>query len=230
MANQEEGLALPWLEWQRQKPLYADKICIENLQISTDVFPDSFGRNKAQPALVSVTLFLDQQFQSAATKDTLDHSTINYGTLSKKIREAIEDHAGSDDLLAIQQMWKLIGDMVPSEIVKAIETDIFLPKACMLGDGIGFRKSTIHEGSDSLVIYFKNIRTSAILGVNAHERVLKQPVVANVWLDDPKEEIQIPLHVRSVEKCIVEVRTSRLSIDEIEIYCNRQSNNRLSRL
>ncbi|KAL9077869.1 MAG: hypothetical protein Q9157_003200 [Trypethelium eluteriae] len=204
MGNQDERSALPWLEWQRRKPLCADKICIENLQISTDVFPDSFGRHKAQPALISVTLSLGQQFQSAATKDTLDHSTIHYGTLSKKIREAIESKAGTDDLLAIQQMWKLIGDMIPSEVVQAIETDIFLPKACMIGDGIGFRKSMLREGFDSLVIYFKNVRTSALLGVNAHERVLKQPVIANVWLDDPKEEIQIPLHVRSAEKCIIE--------------------------
>ena len=202
-----DSKALPWFEWQRQSPVGADKICIDNLQISTDGFPDSFGRRKTQPALISVALFLRQQFQSAAEKDALDQSTINYGSLSKDIRDAIEGKAKAGELLDKYRTWRLIEDVIPVKAIGAFETDLFFPKACMMGDGIGFKKSMItNQGLSSAVIYFKNIRIPALIGVNAHERQSRQPIIANVWLDDPKEEIEIPLHVRSAEKCIVEVR------------------------
>ncbi|KAI9692514.1 MAG: hypothetical protein M1822_006745 [Bathelium mastoideum] len=201
-SNNSKGL--PWLEWQCKKPIYADKISIKNLQISTDVFPDSFGRNKTQPALISVTLSLRQQFHSAAKEDALDESTINYGTLSKKILETIQRKTGTNELTTVQQLWSMTGDLIPFEVVEALEIDIFFPKACATADGIGFKSSMTREGYGSLVIYFKNIRTTALIGVNAHERESKQPVVVNVWLDDPKEEIQIPSHVRIVGKNIIQ--------------------------
>ena len=207
--KENDSMGLPFVEWQRKKPVYADRVCIDKLQFSTDVFPDAFGRDKAQPGLISIALSLREQFQSAAQTDALDQSTINYGTLSKAILKSIKQRSASGELIMMEQIWSLIGDLIPSESVEAVEIDIFLPKACMVGDGIGFKKSMTRGGYDSLVIYFKNIRTSTIIGVNAHERKLKQPVIANVWLDDPKEEISIPEHVRIVERILIEVRETR---------------------
>ena len=217
---------LSWPGWQRHRPIQADKICIDNLQISTDVFLDPFGRTKSQPALLSVTLFLRQQFQSAAKKDALDQSTVHYGSLSKNIRETIERKAGTDELRTVRQMWNLIIDMLLDEtVVDAFEIDIFFPKACLTGDGIGFRKSMSRNGPGSFIIYFKNLRVSTLIGVNSHEREYKQPVIANVWLDDAEEEILVStqLYVWQAQQSIVEVCPILFhAFQEADAHCDRQ--------
>ena len=66
-------------------------IQVNNLQTNLKVGTDAWGRaGKLQPALISATVSLLQDFGTAAMGDDVDQSTIHYGILSKEILKVAE--------------------------------------------------------------------------------------------------------------------------------------------
>ncbi|KAL2358501.1 Dihydroneopterin aldolase-domain-containing protein [Cryomyces antarcticus] len=176
-------------EWEREVQLYSDKVSVHNLQVTTDAGPDVWGRfGKPQPALVSVCLSLNRSFESAAERDVVDQSTVHYGKLSKSILSDVKKRAGGLEgihALAIAVESAAFSTDVSGGIIGACEVDILYPKGSMLGEGAGLRSSTARKsGKHATMLYLKNVQIPTLVGVNSNERTMKQPVIANVWVDN----------------------------------------------
>jgi hypothetical protein len=80
---------------------------------------------------------------------------------------------------------KSVRDVAGSTDIYAIETNICYMKGSMFGEGAGHITSRIEgTGTRSNVLYLHDVRIPCLIGVNANERLQKQPVVLNVWVDN----------------------------------------------
>jgi dihydroneopterin aldolase len=164
-----------------------DKIIVQNLEVTVNAGTDVWGRQKVQRALISVSVTLGHQFASASTTDTVDASTIHYGILSKAIQADVQssksEWASTHSLSAVigQSVEKVAG----STPIFAVETNVCYVKGSMFGDGAGYTTSRIIQGADvqSHVLYLRNVRIPCLIGVNSNERLQKQPVVLNIWVE-----------------------------------------------
>ncbi|KAL5118584.1 hypothetical protein ACEQ8H_003435 [Pleosporales sp. CAS-2024a] len=163
-----------------------DKIIVQDLDVVVHAGKDVWGRQKAQRALISVAVTLGQRFASASATDTVDASTIHYGILSKAIQARLQ--ACNAEWMSTAGLSALVGDSVAevagSTSIYAIETDVCYVKGSMFGDGCGHSTSTL-VGTDtrSSVLYLRNVRIPCVIGVNSNERLQKQPVVVNLWVE-----------------------------------------------
>ncbi len=195
-------------EWQKSLKQRTDIISIQNLLVTVNAGTDAWSRPKQQPALISVNLSLINPFSSAITGDDLDTSTINYGTLSKNIVAAASheptrwlSHAG-----LVKAIETAVADTCPEEdMLYTSEVDVLFPKATLLGEGVNLRLSRAYDlGTHSTVLHLKNLKVAAIVGVNAHERLLKQTVIANVWIDCVTDMLSMAAH-NKLEQHVVAV-------------------------
>lgn len=163
-----------------------DKIMVQNLEVVVNAGKDVWGREKKQRALISVTLTLGKQFTSASSTDSVDDSTVHYGTLSKAIQARFSDdtQAWSSTAALSAAVSQCVRDVAGSTEIYAIETSICYLKGSMLGEGAGHMTSWIEKsGTRASVLYLRNVRIPCLIGVNANERLQKQPVDVNVWID-----------------------------------------------
>lgn len=174
--------------WERNQPYTADKVLVRNLSVTANAGVDVWGRQKEQPALISVTLSLSERFKSAAEGDVVDRSTVHYGKMSKNIIAAVQERAKAG-WLSTHQLALLVEEAAcktaaePS-LISACEVTIYYPKASMLGEGAGMIHSrNSSNGEVSRVLYLRNVRIPCLIGVNSHERKMKQAVIANLWID-----------------------------------------------
>ncbi|KAI9680983.1 MAG: hypothetical protein M1829_001063 [Trizodia sp. TS-e1964] len=177
-------------EWDRRSVAVGDKIRIRGLATNANVGVDAWGRRKVQPLLISVTLALSQPFLSAAAKDQIDPSTVHYGLLSKTILAAVEKKAQEAMDLATLAfvVTDAVSQTVPdmATVLRTLEVQISLPKASLLGAAAGYQFAKIwSEGvvGVSEVLFLKDIRIATLIGVNAHEKKMRQHVLVNVWID-----------------------------------------------
>lgn len=164
-----------------------DKIMVQNLEVVVNAGKDVWGRQKKQRALISVTLTLGKQFTSASSTDSVDDSTVHYGTLSKAIQARFKDDtmAWMSTAALSAAVSKSVRDVAGSTDIYAIETNICYMKGSMFGEGAGHITSRIEgTGTRSNVLYLRDVRIPCLIGVNANERLQKQPVVLNVWVDN----------------------------------------------
>ncbi|KAF3045315.1 hypothetical protein E8E11_001423 [Didymella keratinophila] len=163
-----------------------DKIIVQNLAVTVNAGTDVWGRKKKQRALISVTVTLGNHFASASSSDTVDESTVHYGTLSKAIQGRIQDDnlewmSTADLSIAIAGIVRTAAGSAP---IFAIETNVCYLKGSMFGDGAGHQASIVTTtGIYSNVLYLRNVRIPCLIGVNSNERLQKQPVVVNLWVD-----------------------------------------------
>ncbi|OAL04611.1 hypothetical protein IQ06DRAFT_267942 [Phaeosphaeriaceae sp. SRC1lsM3a] len=165
-----------------------DKIMVQNLEVTANAGKDVWGRPKMQRALLSVTVTLKQHFESASKTDTVDASTIHYGTLSKAVQADVQGRLSgwvSTEALSANIVHS-VNKVAGSTPLYAVETDICYLKGSMFGDGAGYRTSRFMADSSaacSNVLYLRDVRIPCLIGVNANERLQKQPVVVNIWIE-----------------------------------------------
>ncbi|KAF2655012.1 hypothetical protein K491DRAFT_679233 [Lophiostoma macrostomum CBS 122681] len=166
----------------------SDRISVRNLQILLSAGVDAWGREKQQPVLVTITLHLKKPFDSAAEADALDSSTVHYGKLSKSILERLRANDSHVTTLALTgQVAQVSADMADNAL-RALTAEVFYPKGSMLGDGAGWSWSYYHlEKSFSKVLHLRNVRVPCLIGVNANERLQKQPLIINLWIECAKD-------------------------------------------
>ncbi|KZM25826.1 uncharacterized protein EKO05_0002545 [Ascochyta rabiei] len=163
-----------------------DKIFVQNLAVTVNAGTDVWGRKKKQRALISVTVTLGTNFNSASSTDTVDESTVHYGTLSKAIQARIQDDSldwmsTADLSISIAGIVRTAAGSAP---IYAIETDVRYLKGSMFGEGACHQTSIITQsGTYSNVLYLQNVRIPCLIGVNSNERLQKQPVVVNLRVD-----------------------------------------------
>lgn len=191
-----------------------DKILIRNLSVNARIALDAWGREKSQPVLVSVALSLFQHFHSAAERDEVNQSTINYGTLSKAIIGWVDEEA--QEALSLEGFAHLVMEAIygqsPSpQLLDMIEVELFLPKASLLGAGVGFRYRRASPELEKLdadiskVFFLKDLKIPTIVGVNSHERKSKQFVVVNISIDPLETQTGLDFHI-VLQEIVTEVR------------------------
>lgn len=179
---------VPKASWDAElaRSLHFDKIMVQNLEVVVNAGKDVWGRQKKQRAAISVTVTLADKFASASSTDTVDNSTIHYGILSKAIQARFADE--NQGWIPTVQLSVLVAQCIRtvagSTAVHAIETNVRYLKGSMFGDGAGHIISHIERTKlCSNVLYLQNMRIPCLIGVNSNERLQKQPVVVNLWVD-----------------------------------------------
>ncbi|KAF2207248.1 hypothetical protein CERZMDRAFT_88630 [Cercospora zeae-maydis SCOH1-5] len=171
-----------------------DKIEIRALQLPHPLLaPDVWGNMKEQPATLNVILLLHAPFSSASEKDQLDGSTIHYGVLAKTIRakcaasasKTVADILSAAEAAVYELALKGEGKRF---VVKESAVEVDLCKGSMLGSGVVVSRQTewdekggkkdLREGFEA-----KGVVIPTLIGVNAYERGLKQPLVVTVGLE-----------------------------------------------
>lgn len=172
------------------QPWCRDGISVRNLQLASPPHDgvDAWGRQKEQPVLLSVHLSFKAGFDSAASNDALDTSTMHYGVLSKGLR-AISSSGEWSDLAALARRALSIIEQTPPgrDILDHVTIEIKLPKASLLGEAVVFVSDFSFSGSSSdltqsNMIHLKNICIPTLIGVNSNERLAKQKLVINLWV------------------------------------------------
>lgn len=165
---------------------YYDKIHVQNLAVTVNAGKDVWGRQKMQRALVSVTLTLGTRFTSASSTDSVDDSTVHYGTLSKALQAHVQEQSSNWKTTAALSgsIAQCVRKVAGSTHVYAIETDVSYLKGSMFGDAAGHVTTNIDSAKKrSSVLYLRNVCIPCLIGVNSNERLQKQPVIVNVWVD-----------------------------------------------
>ena len=183
------GSVMRQLQWDAEvaQSEHFDKIMVQNLEVVVPAGKDVWGREKKQRAKISVTLTLAKQFTSASSTDSVDDSTVHYGTLSKAIQARFKDD--TMPWMSTPALSAAISDSVRkvagSTAVYALETDVSYPKGSMFGERAGHGTCCIEKsGARSNVLYLRNVRIPCLIGVNSNERLQKQPVNVDVWVDN----------------------------------------------
>jgi dihydroneopterin aldolase len=178
---------LSYRDWSASLAYPTDKVIVQNLSTTANAGVDVWGRKKKQPVLISTTLHLTRPFDSAALDDKVDQSTVHYGVLSKNILSLVEKSAEewmSSDALALGIKKAIEQTVSSAELLAGLEIQIFYPKGSMLGEGAEFSYcEALATGQTSQRLHLKNVRIPCIIGVNSHERLQKQAVVVNLWVD-----------------------------------------------
>ncbi|KXX74117.1 Folic acid synthesis protein fol1 [Madurella mycetomatis] len=162
-----------------------DAVFLRNIRLSANVGLDCWHRDKAQPALVSLSLPTDIQL-AGETDDVVN--TINYGTVYKAIDSGL---AGTsyDTLDAFTEAAARIG--LEAGGGKTVKATVKLPKVILQAEGddggvaMDVEMAAGEDGTmtvQSKVLHVHNLRVACVLGVNDHERTGKQLVALNLDL------------------------------------------------
>lgn len=192
-------LQAPWLREYAAAGI-TDKVAVRNLQVTAKVGRDAWGRIKEQPVLISAILSFDKPF--ATDSDSLNTTTVNYGVLSKDVRslaDSLSEPGEAPGKFASRIALQAATTASPADPF-AYEIDVFLPKASLAGDGVGFSHSVLNKADTTTyeVLYLKNLRIPCIVGINDNERQAKQPLIISIWIENPPEGADVLVNVLEV--------------------------------
>lgn len=175
-------------DWEATKPRTADKVAIDGVSLHANAGFDSFGRPKAQPVKIDVVLSLSQPTSSAATADALDHSTVHYGELGKAIiahvqRTAAEWQQPHDFVNGVAETVMTFAEV--RSAVEAVDVGVCFCKASLAGGGGWSLALSLDAKQGGVCVEYslKGFRMPILIGVNKHERAMKQVVVVDVGID-----------------------------------------------
>lgn len=199
-------------EWEREKPFVTDSVEVQNLECVILAGVDIWGRPKPQPARVTVRLGLSQPFATAAATDSVDASTVHYGLLSKSILSHLSKYSdivpdSALDGICHTLAYKCIETAGGPSAVASVEVSCTLPKGTRYGEGMSLSIAQCPvKDLNSVVMGLHRLAIPCIIGVNQHERLMKQTVIASVWIDKcrPQTSIAYPELEQLVAKTIEE--------------------------
>ncbi|KAH0348715.1 hypothetical protein KCU83_g6009, partial [Aureobasidium melanogenum] len=168
------------------QPWCRDGIRVEDLalQYAPKGGIDAWGREKQQPVLLSVSLSFRSGFDTAASQDALDESTMHYGLLSKNLRalRPVQDWETLDNLA--HRIHQTILDTPPGDaLIQSCQIEIKLPKASLLGDYVNYVYFVEDEEHTGRVLHLSRVFIPTLIGVNDNERTAKQKLYVSVWID-----------------------------------------------
>ncbi|GAB7350206.1 hypothetical protein MBLNU459_g0865t1 [Dothideomycetes sp. NU459] len=166
------------------QPWCRDGISVRDLsfQYSPHHGLDAWGREKEQPVLLSVSLSFRKSYDTAASNDALDASTIHYGILAKNLRglKSDGDWQSLDELA--NRVHKTIMATPPGrDLIESCQIEIKMPKASLLGEYVTY----VHHKSDdeeSRMLHLSNVFLPTLIGVNSNERKSKQKLFVSLWI------------------------------------------------
>jgi len=212
-----------------------DVVFVNCLQVSLNVGPDCWSRNRPQLAHISVYVHLRQSFLDRAGETDHVQESVHYGHLAKAITTLVKERDvpfdGVDGIVEAitKEAFKLAG-----EAATEVRVVVDLPKMILLASGFSADVTTPAGTSSRDVptkIIVKDLILATIIGVNPPEREAKQRVLTNfVFYQKPgvhppvdyaqiiskiSKDTETSSHL-TLEKFVMEtVRTACLSSDAI---------------
>lgn len=208
-----------------------DIVFIDTLNLSANVGPDCWGRERAQPVHISVHLHLENSYLTAAGRsdDVLD--SVHYGHLSKAITGLVREKAdmpfGDVDALIrdIAQQAFLLAGSAASEVRVVVD----LPKQILLA--ANFSVDVITPRDPAFPPHFRRITITdlilpVVIGVNPPEREAKQRVITNIVIIEKQGDHAAPNYPEIISR-ISKVCSSFSSCIKMEcLHLSRRSNPR----
>ena len=165
-----------------------DTISLRNFQLTAVIGPDAWNRpDKLQPILLTLKLMIDTT--SAGSSDEIAH-TFSYGSICKDATVLSGGHFRSIDELITNLVSIALAKKWPGE---GLQVSLLAPKALLrveggLGREVTLRKQTVKSGAAKQQIWgwerhawlVKELKVACIIGVNPHERLVKQQVTINL--------------------------------------------------
>lgn len=191
------------MQWPPATP-ERDLVHVENLRVEANIGPDCWGRSRAQPLLISVTLEAD--VRQAAANDDLTNST-NYGTLAKEIL-AVFKSAPEREYEGMEELAEAVAGLAVVKLTDEsyhVHVIVKAPKL-LLHDAV--LSLEIDRSSDVSVQWGQQWKWSIsdwkvplLIGMNPPERKAKQIVVIDLCLfvltskDATQEPFSVSKHV-----------------------------------
>lgn len=175
-------------EWESTRPWTADRVAIDALRVVANASYDAFGRKKSQPVDVDVTLSLEQPMSSAAATDALDTSTVHYGDLSKTVMQAVQVRAGDWQQphgLLVYLAENILQFAQSRSTIASLSLSLRFPKSSLAspyGWGLSFNHN-LALNAICLEYELRRFEVPVLIGVNSHERLMKQKTVFDLTID-----------------------------------------------
>ncbi|KAL8671434.1 MAG: hypothetical protein Q9168_004063 [Polycauliona sp. 1 TL-2023] len=176
-------------------PSQLDTIYLRNLNIAAVIGPDAWGRkDKVQPIILNIRLKIDTS--TSSTSDDIN-DTFSYGQMSKEITSQL-DGKTFNNLQHLITVLTTFAAFWPGEDTKL---QALAPKALLRVEGglevtHSIRKKDRYEENgvpqvrhvDTRSYSIKGLKLACIIGVNKHERLVKQSVNVDLRLPaiDPR--------------------------------------------
>ncbi|KAL8998730.1 MAG: hypothetical protein Q9169_002285 [Polycauliona sp. 2 TL-2023] len=176
-------------------PPQLDTIYLRNLNITAVIGPDAWGRkDKVQPIILNIRLKIDTS--TSSTSDDIN-DTFSYGQMSKEITSQL-DGKTFNNLQHLITVLTTFAAFWPGEDTKL---QALAPKALLRVEGglevtHSIRKKDRYEDNgvpqvrhvDTRSYSIKGLKLACIIGVNKHERLVKQSVNVDLRLPaiDPR--------------------------------------------
>ena len=159
-------------------PPGTDLLTLRNIKLTASVGVDCWQRIKPQPVLLSVSLHTDVHV--AAETDHVD-DTIDYGKVYRHLTNILSESSHPKLLAFAEEASKICLNAEGCEVVDVVAQ---LPKALLQADGpdggvsirLEVRRPAEGQRQTSCSLSMK-VRLHCIIGVNAHERNAKQPII-----------------------------------------------------
>jgi FolB domain-containing protein len=165
-----------------------DAVFLRNLHFELAVGLDAWHR-RGKPQRVSISLEIGSgvAIQNAAAGDDVSKA-LDYGKVYKLIHgKLMTSNAQFRDIRALHDAIR--NCIAPNVCVKI---EICLPKALLRAEG-GLMYATVEEYKDDYLVSLETlsicgIKCACIIGVNPHERLEKQIVIADLIFKEAKED------------------------------------------
>ncbi|KAF2422395.1 hypothetical protein EJ08DRAFT_481708 [Tothia fuscella] len=172
-----------------------DVVFVRDVAIQAKVGLDCWQREKPQPALISlrISTSVEKAAKTDNIEDTMDYRKMYHflGSLDG------EEFPGVFSLAHDVCHWALEEDGDH----KLVECIVTLPKGLLQSSGIVYELAVgkevaqgehgaVRDVIKTSILSVRNLRINCIIGIGAHERVHKQPVVVNLKLEARDEDKQ----------------------------------------
>ena len=164
-----------------------DSIYLRNLRLSAVVERDAWGRaDKTQPVLMSLRLYRDTS-RAGGSDEVGD--TFSYGQMCKDVSAAIDGKT----FYEFKEIIVGIGMLSDTWAGDRLEYQVALPKGLLRVEGglcrdVVMQRFTANEWrlcSSQWTV--RKIKAACIIGVNPHERLVKQVVSIDIYILDTVE-------------------------------------------
>jgi FolB domain-containing protein len=153
-----------------------DTVFVRNVSIQAEIGLDSWGRAKPQPALISVRLSFS--IEKAGVSDNI-YDCMDY----RKIYKALTHFDKQKFLGPVDLAQKVCVDVLKAVNGERIETTVVLPKGLLQSEGVSVEMMMSQHPIISLemkALLVHKLVIPCVIGIGAHERPRKQPVVVDL--------------------------------------------------
>ncbi|KAH9948502.1 Dihydroneopterin aldolase-domain-containing protein [Amylocystis lapponica] len=166
----------------------ADIVFIDSIDLSANIGADWWGRDRAQPVAVSVSLHLrPSSLDTAGATDDV-RASVHYGHLCKNISALVTDPTASfDGAAGLARAVTQVAFEMASTVAAQVHVGIASAKLVPLARKFVLEMTTpvlpgpAHLGGPPAVqVSVTDLVLPAIIGVNAPERIAKQRVVTSI--------------------------------------------------